>query len=105
MNFSEESRLTFSRGGSSWADSSEERAEEVSACLGSDSFVTREEFGYGMKQSALCSHSRRNISVLCSHSESYLSWKRCIPSLVFTTGSWARAGNARLTSCVWLASA
>lgn len=31
-------------------------------CLGSDSFVTPEEFGYSRKQSAQCSHSSRNIS-------------------------------------------
>lgn len=30
-------------------------------CLGSDSFVTPEEFGYSRKQSAQCSHSSRNI--------------------------------------------
>lgn len=66
-------------------------------CLGSNWFVTPEEFGYSRKQSAQCSHSSRSILGLCSHSGSSLSGKRCISGLDFTAGCWAGTGNVGLT--------
>lgn len=74
-----------------------EQAGGVGVCLGNDSFVTPEEFGYSKKQSAQCSHSTRNILGLGSHSESSLSGERWISGLVFTTGCWAGTGNVGLT--------